>query len=343
MDGARIHDLHLDATNQELLIAADEGRLVALSLEDRLTERSLPSAVGRTGAVVDLHILLMTSNGWMGASDGALHQLSSDGSGWQIVADAGASDWPEGTPTCGEQVGAILMLCIDDGGVARFDLGITTGSGVLSPWSSSTGLHSDRITDLLHEGNMLYIASADSGVARYETGTGQWMATWTTGNWLLSDRVPSLAVGPTHLHILSDTTVQFYDLASGTFVGGLPLEDAGLVGDAGERLVRWENPSDGNDWVLASDGSGRFAILNASLDGNDPLNGVLTVASSPSSEDMTDLVEAFGMIHVASGTVLDRFDLSNQVWLEPILLDAPSPTSHSCPLLSWSALTAQGL
>ena len=323
MDGARIHDLHLDATNQELLIAADEGRLVALSLEDHLTERSLPSAVGRTGAVVDLHILLMTSNGWMGASDGALHQLSSDGSGWQIVADAGASDWPEGTPTCGEQVGAILMLCIDDGGVARFDLGITTGSGVLSPWSSSTGLHSDRITDLLHEGNMLYIASADSGVARYETGTGQWMATWTTGNWLLSDRVPSLAVGSTHLHILSDTTVQFYDLASGTFVGGLPLEDAGLVGDAGERLVRWENPSDGNDWVLASDGSGRFAILNASLDGNDPLNGVLTVASAPSSEDMTDLVEAFGMIHVASGTVLDRFDLSNQIWLEPILLDAP--------------------
>ena len=46
MDGARIHDLHLDATNQELLIAADEGRLVALSLEDHLTERSLPSVVG---------------------------------------------------------------------------------------------------------------------------------------------------------------------------------------------------------------------------------------------------------------------------------------------------------
>ena len=137
--------------------------------------------------------------------------------------------------------------------------------GSVQQYSSQNTLPSDSVVDLEMAGTYLLIGLEDAGVARRDLSTGNWLATWNTGNWLFSDEIASISSISGWIHILADDQVYSYNTSSLSFSSSWSLADLDLARSPGKNLIPW--PSGGArapaaDQVLVDDGSGVFTILH---------------------------------------------------------------------------------
>ena len=149
-------------------------------------------------------------------------------------------------------------------------------------WDSANLLSSDSISDIVIDNDLLYIATKDSGIDRFDLSTLSWLPSWSTSNWLSSDDINGLAVAPGWLYILGDQQVQPYDTEVLLFGSDIEMEDLGLT-ESGTSIIAWpgglsRSPSD--SLALVGDSSGKIGrILLDSPDGS------FSLVSSPSIED----------------------------------------------------------
>ncbi len=99
-------------------------------------------------------------------------------------------------------------------------------------WGDSNLLSSDSIADIEASEGILYIATSDSGIDRFDLSSNTWMPSWTSSNWLSSDNIVGLAAAPGWLYILGEEQVQPYDTDILLFSSEIPLADLGLSGTA---------------------------------------------------------------------------------------------------------------
>ena len=112
--------------------------------------------------------------------------------------------------------------------------------------------------------------------------------------------------------------MQIYSVATGSFSTSTSLASLTLGGD-GRNTVLW--PSGGScapidSTILITDGSGRLAKL---VPGSTPLHqGMLTIGSGPSSENMIAITEIGTRVYLASEFAIDVFDKSSSTWVQSL-------------------------
>ena len=78
-------------------------------------------------------------------------------------------------------------------------------------WDDSNYLSGNSIADVAVSDDILYIATSDSGIDRFDLTSNSWMPSWTSSNWLSSDNLVGLAAAPGWLYILGEEQIQPYD------------------------------------------------------------------------------------------------------------------------------------
>lgn len=307
-----IIDLEMDNLNDRLLVTTSNGKINSLDLNSSAWVENLPDEPSGEPWTLT-HI---TSNGDLYAfSESGIFTINSANSGWTLEASSSTNNWPEGTPTESIEHSGIIYTALSGGGVGRWDL---VSMSALSPWSTANNLHSDFVTNLIVAGNQLMISSSDAGIARRDLTSNFWLATWNDGNWLSSNDVKGMAHTGNELQILTDSSIHVYNSNSGIFTSEIDITTLGLY-NGGKTMFYW--PSSGarsplNDTVLVSDGSAVFAKLEP---GNSPMYaGDLVVGSGPSSEEINDVMQFNGILYSGSGSMLDRYSLSQARWLPPV-------------------------
>ena len=186
-------------------------------------------------------------------------------------------------------------------------------------WGDSNLLSSDSIADIEASEGILYIATSDSGIDRFDLSSNTWMPSWTSSNWLSSDNIVGLATAPGWLYILGEEQVQPYDTDVLLFSSEIPLVDLGLSGTA-SSISAWPGglpraPSD--SMAIIGDSSGTFG--RALEDNSD---GYFHLVSSPSIDDadITAIIDdgESGEFWIASGSIIDIMDKGDNLWKEPI-------------------------
>ena len=186
-------------------------------------------------------------------------------------------------------------------------------------WGDSNLLSSDSIADIEASEGILYIATSDSGIDRFDLSSNTWMPSWTSSNWLSSDNIVGLAAAPGWLYILGEEQVQPYDTDVLLFSSEIPLADLGLSGTA-SSISAWpgglpRSPSD--SMAIIGDSSGTFG--RALEDNSD---GYFHLVSSPSIDDadITAIIDdgESGEFWIASGSIIDIMDKGDNLWKEPI-------------------------
>ena len=323
-DDNRILDLELDTLSNCLLTVSTSGEIHRLDLNSSSWIEDLPSEPsGEPWTLV--HI---SSNGDLfGFSESGIFLINSAGTGWTLEQSSTTNDWPDGIPTESKEHSGIIYTAILGGGVGRWD---TSSMSALSPWSTANSLHSDYVNGFLISGNQLLISSEDAGIARRDLSGNFWLATWNDGNWLSSNDVKGMTTSSGDIHILTDTSVHIYDTGSGIFTSEIALSSLGLF-NGGQMIFHW--PSSGsrsptNNTVLVSDGSGIFAMLEP---GKSPIyTGDLVIGSGPTSGEINDVLQFDGILYCGSGSLLDRYSLSQARWLTPIDMgDSVTRISHN--------------
>ena len=177
----------------------------------------------------------------------------------------------------------------------------------------------------------LLIGLEDAGVARRDLSTGNWLATWNTGNWLFSDEITSISSISGWIHILADDQVYSYNTSSLSFSSSWSLADLDLARSPGKNLIPW--PSGGArapsaDQVLVDDGSGMFTILHPQVQNHGaPSAGSqqswpqLVLASGPSFSEMSDAIELNGILYILSEeNHIERYNITQHRWHTPLQL-----------------------
>ena len=186
-------------------------------------------------------------------------------------------------------------------------------------WGDSNLLSSDSIADIEASEGILYIATSDSGIDRFDLSSNTWMPSWTSSNWLSSDNIVGLAAAPGWLYILGEEQVQPYDTDVLLFSSEIPLADLGLSGTA-SSISAWPGglpraPPD--SMAIIGDSSGTFG---RALEENS--DGYFHLVSSPSIDDadITAIIDdgESGEFWIASGSIIDIMDKGDNLWKEPI-------------------------
>ena len=222
-----------------------------------------------------------------------------------------------------------VWISTDGSGLYHYD----ASSGAANHYDTQNALPSDRVIDLEMAGSHLLIATADSGVSRRDVSTNSWLATWTNGNWLASNSIASLSSIDGWVHILAGDTIHAYNTTSLSFTNAWTMTDLSLSREVGDSLIPWPHGgsrSPSNHSVLVGDSSGTFAVLHPSL----PSHGIsqgswdqMIFATGPSEDQMRDAIELNGIIYIAAGEKVERFDMNNNRWLNPL-------TGNSAPYSS---------
>ena len=300
-------DMVMDTGGGLIHLLLGDGTFRALSLGDSSEQPALADG--------DVDRFIMTGSGEVYAASG-LGIVKWDGSSWISVASVTSTDG--GTEALAmAEVAGVVYAAIDDVGVLRYDT--TTASG-LSTWSSANTLHSDSITGITVSGNQLLLSSPDNGLARFDYVAGFWLSTWTSANWLSSDTVAGVErVGPT-LYILAGEDLHTYNTTNGVFSTTYDLATLGLANE-GASLISWPasgGASPATNALLVDDGSGN--LIHLSPNQSPFIEGEMLLASAPTTNDMTGLVEIDNVLYLGTGDdsmrVL-RYDISNSVWLTP--------------------------
>ena len=157
-------------------------------------------------------------------------------------------------------------------------------------WDDSTYLSGNSIADVAVSDDILYIATSDSGIDRFDLSSNSWMPSWTSSNWLSSDNLVGLAAAPGWLYILGEEQIQPYDTDVLLFSSDIQLESLGL--GTASSISAWPGglpraPSE--SMAIIGDSSGTFGrILEDNPDGS------FHLVSSPSIED----AEVLSLIHI---------------------------------------------
>ena len=321
-------DMAIDAASDYLHITCTDGSINVYSLDDSTFLGNYSSPFGATVDQIE-----SVGPGYLVASNG--NTL------WQVTIGPNlASTWTNvGTLSTGDAiVRATDMLVVStDIWVATDGAGLFHYSaGSIQQYDTQNVLPSDRVIDLEMAGTYLLIGLADAGVARRDLSTGNWVATWNTGNWLLSDDVHSMSAVSGWVHILADDVVYSYNTTSLSFSSSWTISDLNLARATGQTLLPW--PSGGSrapmdDTVLVGDGSGTYTLLRPNTLGHGWNQGAwdqLVLASGPSVTDMSDVVELNGTLYISGfheleGDSIERFNIAQYRWESA--LNLPTTTS----------------
>ncbi|MEE2758889.1 MAG: hypothetical protein VYA86_02795 [Candidatus Thermoplasmatota archaeon] len=310
-------DMTIDAAEGTLHITCNDGLIRVFSIEDSSLIGNYSSPFGDV-----VHQIESVGPGFLVASNGE--------SLWQVtVASDLSSTWTNVATlaTDGSPATALLVVSTDiwvgTDGAGLFHY----GNGGLQQYDSQNALPSDNVVDLEMAGTYLLIGLADAGVARRDLSTGNWVATWNTGNWLLSDEVSSMSSISGWVHILAENQVYSYNTSSLSFSSSWSLSDLDLARSPGQSLIPW--PSGGArapmyDQVLVDDGSGVFTILHPQVQNHGAPSSPqqnwpqIVLASGPSVSDMTDAVELNGVLYIATDETIQRYNTTQHRWHTPL-------------------------
>ncbi|MDE0708389.1 MAG: hypothetical protein OSB33_05510, partial [Candidatus Poseidoniales archaeon] len=315
-------DMAIDVSQDLLHVTCTDGQIRVFSLKDSSLVGNYTSP---SGNVIDQ--IESVGPGFLIASNG--NTL------WQVSMGANlASTWTNVATlsTGGATVTATDMLVVStDVWIATNGAGLFHYSGgTVQQYYSQNALPSDNVVALEMAGTYLLIGLADAGVARRDLSTGNWLATWDTGNWLLSDEVTAMSSVDGWVHIIAEDVVYSYNTTSLSFSSSWSLSDLDLARNLGQALIPWPTggeraPADHS--VLVGDGSGVFTILRPHMQnaGQLPTWPQMVLASGPSVTEMTDAVELNGVLYIATDDTIQRFNISQYRWETPHTMQTTSP------------------
>ena len=311
-------DMAVDAAADHLHVTCSSGVINVYSLSDSSLIGNYSSPFGDT-----VHQIESVGPGYLIASNG--------GTLWQVTIGSNlASTWVDvGTLATDGSPATDLLVVSTDVWIATDGAGLFhySGGGMgIQQYDSQNVLPSDSVVDLEMAGTYLLIGLADAGVARRDLTTGNWVATWNTANWLLSDEIRAISSVQGWVHILADDIVYSYNTTSLSFSSSWTIDQLGLSRTTGQSLIPW--PSGGsrspqNHSILVGDGSGTFTILKPQASAHGASQGVwdqLVLASGPSVTDMSDAVELNGILYISGsheleGDTIERFNIAQYRWM----------------------------
>ena len=321
-------DMAIDAAEGLLHVTCSDGLIRVFSLDDSSLLGNYSSPFGEV-----VHQIESVGPGYLVASNGKTL--------WQVTMGANlVSTWIDvGTLAVSDAIiPATAMLVVStDVWIGTDGAGLFHYSGgAIQHYDTQNILASDRVVDLEMAGTYLLIGLADAGVARRDLSTGNWVATWNTANWLLSDEIHSMSSVSGWVHILADDVVYSYNTTSLSFSSSWAISDLNLARATGQILIPW--PSGGNrapmdDTVLVGDGSGTFTILRPNTLGHGWMGNTwdqMALASGPSVTDMSDVVELNGILYISGfheleGDSIERYNIAQSRWQSA--LDLPGTTT----------------
>ena len=324
-----------DPNRDMLYIGNEDGNVTAMGLSDSGYVSDFPEEVN--SSMTDPILALETDifGVLWGASDCSIHYLMpAKGSLWKSLDFCSTSQ--EETPLELYIDGRTLFLATEDHGIRVIEYNVSSGDSMSIViernivWDDSNLLSGNSIADIAVSDDILYIATSDSGIDRFDISSESWVPSWTSSNWLSSDITIGLAVTPGWLYILGEQQVQMYDTDVLLFSSEISLSDLGLSG-SGNSISPWpggQSRSPSDSLVIIGDSSGTMGrVLGDVSDGSFPL------VSSPSIEDaqITAIIDDgdAGEFWIASGTIIDMMDKRDNLWKEPVDISDSIPSIDS--------------
>ena len=324
-----------DPNRDMLYIGNEDGNVTAMGLSDSGYVSDFPEEVN--SSMTDPILALETDifGVLWGASDCSIHYLMpAKGSLWKSLDFCSTSQ--EETPLELYIDGRTLFLATEDHGIRVIEYNVSSGDSTSIViernivWDDSNLLSGNSIADIAVSDDILYIATSDSGIDRFDISSESWVPSWTSSNWLSSDITIGLAVTPGWLYILGEQQVQMYDTDVLLFSSEISLSDLGLSG-SGNSISPWpggQSRSPSDSLAIIGDSSGTMGrVLGDVSDGSFPL------VSSPSIEDaqITAIIDDgdAGEFWIASGTIIDMMDKRDNLWKEPVDISDSIPSIDS--------------
>ena len=316
--------LATDPNRDALYVGDASGHVSATRLSDTSIIEDFPSDANLTSSEPILAMDVDIYGVVWATTECALHYLMPiKDSMWNSLDFCLGEDTE--TPVDIMVVGRQLFVATESHGVHAIDYSVSSN---LSPpeividrnnvWNTDDFLSANSIADLAIANDILYIATTNSGIDRFDLSTLSWLGSWTSNNWLASDTVVGLSTTPGWLHILGDEQVQAYDTDVLLFLSETPLSDFGLVG-SGSSISAWpggEDRSPAASMALVGDSSG---TLGRMLEENP--DGSVVIVSSPSIDDaeVSAIIDdgEQGEFWIASGSVINFMDRQDSVWKTP--------------------------
>ncbi len=305
-------DIAIDEVNRHLIVLTDTDGIHFLDLDDSSTVMVVPAP-----NVTDTYqTKLLTLNGMVYlAGYGGLFQYDAAANSWLNLANSNDNNWNAGFTVDMVEVNGIIYVSSWGFGINRWD---TSSASSLSAWTTANVLHSDYIWAITVSNNQLLFGSYDNGVARFDWNSNFWLSTWNSANWLANDDIWGIESIGDQLLILNGVNVHYYNTTSGVFGTTETLSSYGIY--AGRAMFAW--PSSGSrapmkDTILMSDYTGKLVKLTPT--DSIHYDGQISISSSPSSGDMTNIVELDNILFITNPYVLDRYDIGHSKWLTPVI------------------------
>ena len=311
-NGTAVMDIAIDEVNRRIYFATYSGGVHIYDLDNSEVLGFIPDP---TDEAIDILSLEMYDGVLYGSGMTGLYSLNSNTNTWTNLVSHSDSEWSQVWITDTVVADDILYTSTYDAGVFRYDIAQNTA---MSPWSTANFLHSDFIYCMLVSGNQILFGSYGDGVARYDWNSNFWLSTWTSANWLQDDYIWGMQRFDDRLVILNGENLDFYNTTSGVFQSSEQLTNYNLKADWWNlNLVSW--PAGGTrgpslDTMLATDASGQLIRINPTQ--ADRVNGTLTLASGPVSDDMGEIIELNNILYLISEDRVERYDVSQTRWLE---------------------------
>ena len=311
--------------NRGLLYVGDKnGNVTAMGLSDSQplvdftadTNTSLSDPILTMG--VDVFGVL-----WAFSECNMQYLMPSKGALWKTLEFCTSSETE--TPIGIHIEGREIFLATEENGVRviEYNVSTTDATSIVVErnlvWDDSNYLSGNSVADIAVSDGILYIATTDSGIDRFEFSSNTWIPSWTSSNWLSSDNIVGLATAPGWLYILGEEHVQPYDTDVLLFSSDIQLEDLGVSGTA-SSISAWPgglSRAPSGTMAIIGDSSGTFGrVLEDSSDGS------FHLVSSPSIDnaEVTAIIEdgESGEFWIASGSIIDIMDKGDNLWKEPI-------------------------
>ena len=315
--------LAVDFSRNSLFIGDVEGNVSAMHLSDSTTI-DIPNDVNISSFDPILAMVVDVYGVAWAATECTLHYLlPAQGSNWNSLGFCTGTDTE--TPTEMLVVDRQLFVATESHGVHNINYS-TTSNGATNQieidsntiWDSNNHLSGDSIVDIAIANDILYVATSDSGIDRFDISSTSWLGSWSSANWLSSDNVVGLSTTPGWLYILEEDKVHAYDTDVLLFRSVTPLSDFGLTGTA-TSITAWPGGatrSPATSTALVGDSSGTLGRMS-----EDSSDGTMVVVSSPSIEDaeIVAIIDdgEMGEFWIASGSEINFMDRRQSLWKEP--------------------------
>ena len=312
-----------DSLRDILYIGQEDGNVTAMRLSDSSIISDIPKDVKENSSNSILSMTLDNNGIIWATSECEMHYLlPMIGSIWNSENFCLGSN--QETPTDITSWNNRLYISTENSGLHVINYNLSNNSDSIeieknTVWSKSNFLSSNSISGITISGEILYIATSDSGINRIDLSTTSWISSWTENNWLVDDEIISIKSMPGWLYILSENYVQSYNTNALYFSSDIQLSSIGLTG-AGTFLSSWiagSSRSPSNSTALISDSSGTIGRVA----GENP-DGQFVVVSSPSIEnpDISKIIEDDdqGEVWITNGSIIDMMDVRERLWKTPI-------------------------